>query len=167
MRNIANEFFRRVHTWLPIVSKREFFAHLLNPLAGRRTELSLLTLCMRLSCPEIGGRTEDGRELDAIYRIAKRFHFEVESTGLMTLSVLQSAILIAIHEIGQAVYPAAFLTIGACARYGAALGLDKIGSSLMGDQGEKLSWDQVEERRRVWWAVLMLDRYVSSLVQSR
>ena len=158
VRNIASEFFRRIHAWMPIVSKREFFAHLLNPLAGRRTELCLLALCMRLSCPEIGGRTQDGREWDDIYRTAKRYHFEVESTGLLSISVLQSAILIAIHEIGQAVYPAAFLTIGACARYGTALGLDKIGSSPMGDQGEKLSWDQIEERRRVWWAVLMLDR---------
>ena len=72
--------------------------------------------------------------------------------------MLQAAVLIAVYEVGHAIYPAAYLTIGACARYGTMLGIDKLGLDLMGDSLGPLSWIEVEERRRVWWAVVLLDR---------
>uniref|UniRef100_A0A0B7KI44 Xylanolytic transcriptional activator regulatory domain-containing protein n=1 Tax=Bionectria ochroleuca TaxID=29856 RepID=A0A0B7KI44_BIOOC len=53
-------------------------------------------------------------------------------------------------------------SVGACARQGLALGVDKllidgVGSDNIGTR----TWQEVEERRRAWWAVLMLDRFSS------
>lgn len=155
---LASTFFQTVHTWMPIVSKKVFFAHLLNPLAQRQTELSLLAVCMLLcSTSHIDqDRGRNGRT--SLYQIVKRYYFEVEATGTFSIHILQAAVLIAVYEICQAIYPAAYLTVGACARYGCVLGIEKLGLDLMGESLGPLSWVEIEERRRVWWAILLLDR---------
>ncbi|UKZ45872.1 hypothetical protein TrVGV298_000065 [Trichoderma virens] len=93
-----------------------------------------------------------------LYRTAKQFHFEVESSGILSVAVLQAGVLIAIYELGHAIYPAAFLSIGQCARYAAALEIDKSITSRLLD---KLPWNEVEEQRRVWWSIIILDRYLN------
>ncbi|UKZ53304.1 hypothetical protein TrVGV298_007096 [Trichoderma virens] len=76
----------------------------------------------------------------------------------MSLQVLQATIFVALYEIGHAIYPAAYLTVGACARYGIALGLDQL---MTNNSGFDRSWMEVEEKRRSWWAVLALDRFLN------
>ncbi|UKZ68410.1 uncharacterized protein TrAtP1_009447 [Trichoderma atroviride] len=111
---------------------------------------------MKLYCTT--GVHDDGSQKTALYRTSKRYLSEIETTGLMSLQVLQAAIFIALYEIGNAIYPAAYLTVGACARYGIALGLDK----LMTDNSDfNRSWMEIEEKRRSWWAVLALDRFLN------
>lgn len=158
IRNIASTFFQTVHTWMPIVSKKVFSTRLLNPLAGRQTELSLLALCMLLCSSTHIHQHRDSGAKSVLYQIAKKYYFELEATGAFSIHILQAAVLIAIYEIGQAIYPAAYLTVGACARYGYVLGIDKLGRDLMGSGFGPLSWIEIEERRRVWWALLLLDR---------
>lgn len=58
----------------------------------------------------------------AVYNATKYFYLEVE--GSFYISVLQAGILIALYELGHGIYPAAFLSIGACARYAHALGIN-------------------------------------------
>lgn len=102
--------------------------------------------------------TEDGRS--AVYKVVKRFHAEVEAFGTMSIHVLQAAVFLAIYEIDQAIYPSAYLSVGACARYGIALGLNKQLKNRSGIDHPARSIVELEEQRRVWWAVLILDRYV-------
>lgn len=92
------------------------------------------------------------------YLAAKRLYAEMEGAGGFSTQVLQSGVLIALHEFGHAVYPAAYLSIGACARYGISSGMDGTGTSQV---KAPYDWIEAEERKRVWWAVLILDRYVS------
>jgi hypothetical protein len=60
-----------------------------------------------------------------------------------------------LYEIGHGIYPAAYLSIGSCIRYGGALGVN-----LAIEDIATKSQDDVdsEERRRSWWAILVLDR---------
>lgn len=157
IRSIAAIYFREIHKWLTIISKESFFTYLLSPLTKRHTELSLLTLCMKLCCTA----PSDGDSHTILYNTAKRYYHDAEGAGFLSIPVLQAGLLIAFYEIGQAIYPAAYLSVGACARYGLALGLDKYLLTLDGDGIGRNSWIEVEERRRVWWAVLIFDRYVS------
>jgi hypothetical protein len=64
-------------------------------------------------------------------------------------------VFIALYEFGHAIYPAAYLTIGAMARYGISSGIDGSGPSQMPPPSD---WIEDEERKRIWWAVLILDR---------
>ena len=156
IRETAAHFFRCTASWMPIISRKNFYNNALNPLSPRRREVALLALCMRLYCSNLQEDVEDART--PLYGMAKRFYSEVEATGPLSIYVVQAAMFIAIYEIGHAIYPAAYLTVGACARYGAAMGLDKTMKHLMGDDTIGRSWIEVEEMRRAWWAMLIMDR---------
>jgi hypothetical protein len=158
IRNIAYTFFDSIHWWMPIISKKAFFAHLLNPLSQRRSELSLLIICMQLYCaPDLNPGT-GALDVSAMYHNAKRLHFEMETAGVLSLRVLQAGILLALYEVGQAIYPAAYLTVGSCARYGIAIGVDKLREEASNEYGNVRSMSEIEERRRAWWTILFLDR---------
>lgn len=53
----------------------------------------------------------------SLYTTAKSFLAGLESSGSVSLFCLQAMILVALYEYGHAIYPAAWMTIGACARY--------------------------------------------------
>lgn len=150
--NIGFKFFETVHSFMPIISKVRFYGRLLNPLAPRRNDVALLVLCMRLATMLPAGipmsKTPE-------YLAAKRFHAALEITGPFSPQVLQAALLIALYEYGHAIYPAAYLTIGSCARYGISSGMDGTGNSQMPPPSD---WIEAEERKRIWWAVLIFDR---------
>jgi hypothetical protein len=153
LRTTADTFFKKVHLWMPIISKSRFYQHLLHPLSRQQRELSLLVLCMRLVSSSFSSSD------DVTYQTAKRLHLETTSVGILSVTVLQAGILLALYEVGHAIYPAAFLSVGACAQYGLAIDVDK---AISQSDVSHLPWNEVEERRRVWWAVLVLDRSVGS-----
>ncbi|KAK1240459.1 hypothetical protein MKX07_004487 [Trichoderma sp. CBMAI-0711] len=105
------QFFKSVHTWMPIISKPHFCANLLNRLTYQRAELFLLVLSMKLCC----ARQKTWNT--PLYETVKLLYFKIETSGALSVLVLQAAILIALYELGHAVYPAAFLSVGSCARY--------------------------------------------------
>lgn len=149
----ARAYFDSVHTWMPILSKRQFSENLVNRLSHRRAELFLLTLSMKL-CSMVGVTTPQ----TTLYRTVKELYFSIESSGILSIQVLQSGILIALYEMGHALYPAAFLSVANCARYSIALGVDKVIDDTYAGQ---LSWHEKEENRRVWWAIAILDRFAT------
>lgn len=161
IRNIAYTFFDSIHWWMPLISKKGFFAHLLNPLAQRRSELSLLIICMQLYCARDLNPGTGALDVTVLYHNAKRLHFEMEAAGVLSLRVLQAGILIALYEFGQAIYPAAYLTVGACARYGTAIGVNNLREESQSDYGSPRSMSEVDERRRAWWTILFLDRFIN------
>ncbi|KAM6506559.1 hypothetical protein FSOLCH5_013533 [Fusarium solani] len=69
-------------------------------------------------------------------------------------------ILVALYEYSQAIYPAAWMTVGACARYADLLGItsDREDWDLM---DKCTTWTEAEERRRVWWGIYTLDRVIA------
>lgn len=122
---------------------------ILNPLSGRRSENVLLIAAIKLITTE-----PDVNASSTIYCSLKRSFLEVELSGSLTFRTLQALVLVAIYELGQAIYPSAYLTVGYCARYGIALGIDRTIDSLY---SSKL--DGSEEERRTWWTIILLDRY--------
>ena len=154
-RRIASQYFDTVHTWLPIISKKRFFDHLLNPLFELRADVALLCICMKLvtwSAPDLDTDPET-----LLYSTAKQYLIDLETAGVFTLQTLQSCIFIAIYELGHAIYPSAYMSIGTCTRYAFALGVSwrpAAGANM----NNILCWVEQEERRRVWWAIIILDR---------
>lgn len=149
----AMEFFSTIHLWMSIISKKRFYDHLLNPLISPRADFALLFLCMKLM--NWMPADEDSSPRTPLYLAAKQYFMEVETAGILTLQAMQAGILIGLYELGHAIYPAASLSISACARYGLSLGLDWRSSTNIAQQ---YNWVELEERRRVWWAVIILER---------
>lgn len=164
--NIATTYFETVHWWMPIISKRGFFAHL-NPLSPRRGEINLLIRCMQLICSDTSSVAQGDIDLPKAYQELKKLHFEMETAGVLSLRVLQAGLLISLYEIGNAIYPAAYMTVGACARYGLALGIDRLVLDPTADHEGLWARSEIEENRRAWWMILLLDRYVLSINNKR
>ena len=159
-RSIAAQFFDKAHHWMSIISKKRFYDQLLNPLSQPRTDTIMLLFCMKL-LTWIPPDYENEPRTPA-YMAAKYFMLEANLAGMFTVQLLQAALLIALYELGHAIYPAAYLTVGACARYGLALGIDKRRTSDSGNS--PFTPLEQEERRRVGWAIVILDRCESPSV---
>jgi hypothetical protein len=79
----------------------------------------------------------------------------------VSLAVLQAAILIGFYELGHGIFPSAYISVGICVRYGAALGIEPRSTT----SANALPGDRIkeEERTRIWWTLLLLDRLVLSM----
>ncbi|TFB00277.1 hypothetical protein CCMA1212_007709 [Trichoderma ghanense] len=137
---ISDKFFASVHEWMPIVSRIQFLANLVGWLTHKRAELFYLILAMRLSSEQVSNpRTP-------LYQASKYLQFRLEHSGVLSLQVIQASMLVALYEIGHGVYPSAYLSIAGCARYATALGIDR---SILNRDLNGISWNELEERRRV------------------
>lgn len=90
----------------------------------------------------------------------------LESTNYLSLMVIQARLLVTFYEMGHRITPAASISISACASSARALGLNKkvFQNTAAGQPISILA----EAEKRVWWAVVVLDRYVNrSLSSSR
>ena len=158
IRATASQFFGHIHLWMPFISKNRFYDLYLPSPFQSQTDVVLLLLSLKLittlPC------TSPRNPRTPLYHTVKHFYLQVEGSGIFSLPVLQAAVLIALYELGHAIYPAAFLSIGACARYAYGLGIN-CGKSLQNRM--VLTLVEVEERRRIWWAIVILDRLVPCL----
>ena len=145
----ADMYFKTVHSWMPIVSRPSFPRTLISRMAHHRAELYLLVLSMKLIC------SREGEPRSSLYHTTRQLFDNAQKSGAISLMVLQSSILILLYEMGHAIYPDAYVRVAQCARYGTALGVDQSIAS----QNCTTPWTvDLEERRRVWWAILTIDR---------
>lgn len=155
LQDIVERYFENVHLWLPFVSKKRMQLTLSNPKLNLTADLALLLLCMKLITQSSHGNPQAAQT--PLYSLAKRQITFVESGALLSLQLLQATILTAAYEIGHAIYPAAYLTTGHCARLGHLLGLNDRHAvpQMLRRSG---AWAEIEETRRCWWACMLLDR---------
>lgn len=120
----ATEFFSHDHTLMSFISKPRFYSYHLNSQSciPNRPETILLLLSLKLitTLPPTNPRNPQ----TPLYQAIKHYCLEVETSNVPSLPILQAEILIALYEMGHGIYPAAYLTIGACARYAYALGIN-------------------------------------------
>jgi len=96
----------------------------------------------------------------SLYFTAKKYAMELEAAGIFALQPLQARLLIALYELGHAIYPPACLTVSSCAKYGQTLGINWRPTV----QARKpQNWIELEEERRVWWAIVILEWFVCFL----
>lgn len=152
-RAFVGSYFASIHPAIPFLSKRGFKERVLNPLAPQRPVNTLLVASMKLLATPL---EDEGPRSGAYYAI-KNSLLEAEHSSVLELRVLQAIILVAVYEIGHSIYPAAYLTVGYCIRYGTALGIHRAVEQY---SEETFSITESEERRRSWWTILVLDRSV-------
>jgi hypothetical protein len=157
IRAAIGAYFFSVFKWMGIVSKKRLYEDVGHQPSILEADVALLLLSMQL----LNEKPIDNRETPrtTFYALTKEFYSSVESSGVGSIRLLQAGSLIALYEIGHAIYPEAYLSVGHCGRLGQAIGLhDTAGIPQLALQPD--SWDEMEERRRVWWGVFILDRKV-------
>ncbi len=155
IRTIASKFFRSTHIWMPFISKLRFYDHHLHPAFLYNVDITLLSLCMKLITTPPPEAARNPRT--SVYHAAKQFYSEVENSGTFSIQILQAGILISLYELGHGIYHAAYLSVGSCVRYAYALGINPSAKS---PAIKVLTLVELEEKRRVWWAIVILDRYL-------
>jgi hypothetical protein len=152
MQQLMSRYFDAVHRWMPILSKTRM-RRLLDPLVGDvKADTAFLLSCVKLllKIPKSGSLPEDL----PIYRMVKAVSLQLEMAGIQSLDVVQGGIMIGVFELGHSIYPAAYTTVAQCARKAISIGLHNR------EEPQFLQpWADWEEEIRVWWFILMLDRY--------
>lgn len=159
-RAVANEYFDTIHLWMPFISKKRFLPGILSPLALPRADAALLVLCMKLVTWSPSQQKVIENPENVQYLTAKRFLWELEVSGTLTLQVAQACILLAIYELGHAIYPSAYMSVGTCSRYVMALGIN---GKAKPHTTDVMEWLKHEERRRAWWSTIILERSAFSI----
>jgi hypothetical protein len=160
---IISQHFATTQSWMPIISKRKIYHELGDDQSRSQSDFIILLYSMKLLMwwppdmgsdryPKSGGRT-------AAYSIVIQLLNEAEGAGILTLQLLQAKIFVCLYELGHGIYPAAYLSVGACARYAMALGID--GTNEVFRSNQVTDPMDLEEMRRCWWAIIILDRLVT------
>lgn len=147
----AAEYFMFIHPWLPFLSRKIFMEKILNPLSPMRPTSMLLIVSMKL----ITIRPSATNDSTSLYHRLKESILQLESASILDFRAFQALILLALYEFGHGKYPQAFLTVGYCLRYGIALGINM---ELLRNGRQSLNAVESEEKRRSWWALIILER---------
>lgn len=108
-----------------MVSKKRMYMGL--PVQNAGPDIAVLFLGMKLITTHATDITDGG-----LYATAKNFLAVLEKNGTVSLATLQAMILVALYEYGHGIFPAAWMTVGACARYSEILGLPQGETSVLG-----------------------------------
>ena len=117
---LCQTFFSTIHTWAAFLSQKRTLYKVSQFNPGTDWSFALLLISMKLACswPE---QEEDPRS--SLYWLTKQSLAQIENSCLISLYLLQSAVLIATYEIGHGIFPAAYLSVGHAARLGHMMGL--------------------------------------------
>jgi hypothetical protein len=116
--------FSSTFTWMEILSKKKLHQSISVPLDTFRSDVALLVLSMKLVDDKHTEGNKNPRTV--LYYLAKDFYRSIESNGFDSIRLLQAGVFIALYELGHAIYPQAYLTIGHRARVGQAIGLQRL-----------------------------------------
>ncbi len=151
---LCEKFFSTIHVWLPMISRKRLTNQFDDDPAETDTCHPLLLLCMKLCATSPESRPTES----PLYILVRSLSSAAESSGFVSLRLVQSLVLVTVYELSHAIYPAAYLTIGRAARLGVLVGLcDKKNAQQLFKAAE--TWSLREEQRRTWWAIFVLDRY--------
>jgi hypothetical protein len=123
IRTTCENYFGTIHRWLPILCKKRVHQEIPLPASRTRANRALLYMCMELATHSSTHSFTYPRS--KLYLAATNLHTSMETRSIFTLEVLQAAMLITVYELGHAIYPSAYLSVGACGRYATALGVNE------------------------------------------
>lgn len=157
---VLNYFFSYINTWIsfiPEASLRQKFLLNTEPFDG---EDLLLWACIHMVAQPL----EEDHARTNTYMAIKSSFVNAEVHGLLSIRLLQAGILLLMYEFGHGLYPSAYLTQGTCMRCLAALDIDAHSQAPQ----YATTWLEAETRRRLWWAIFVLERsgdsYASGLL---
>ncbi|KAK0857388.1 hypothetical protein LTR03_000878 [Friedmanniomyces endolithicus] len=147
---VVGSYFQTMHQRATIVHRPSFLKCLPSILVSASADYVTLCLCMQLLLQQPSANCRS---------MQSSLHANVKSTlGLLealndqSLEVVRSRLLCVFYEMGHGILPAALISLATCAKVARSMNLHKRSSTR--DVLE-------EERKRTWWMLLNLDRFLS------
>jgi hypothetical protein len=155
---VMSQYFQTIHQWMPIIGRVRLTSLADLELNSRpRADFALLLLSMKLIQDVPGSSSNAVR--DPLYVCVKEFSASLDISGVYTLLKLQAQLLIAVYEMGHGIFPAAYASMGCCVTQAMTLGIHNREAPQILEQPR--TWIDWEERQRVWWLIVILERYLS------
>lgn len=154
---IANEFFITTHQRISLLSRHRFCSSIRNLLSSPRAELAILCLCIYLM-QQMPDKERPNGMRSPLYAQIKQLIGLLELTENFTIDLLHCRLLITYYELGHGIHRAACLSFAASAKIARVIGLHK--RPWQSKQGQEISYMVLEEQKRVWWAIVNLDRFM-------
>jgi hypothetical protein len=157
MYTVATDFFTGTHQRIPAMSKFRFFKNLPLLASGESSaDFPALCLCILL-IQELPSATKNMQS--PLYITIRNLLNVLEVTNDLSLDFIHCRILLTFYEMGHGLHKAAYISLGASARTARALGLHRRKQWKETDtESDKLMW---EEEKRAWWAITIMDRFIS------
>lgn len=153
-------YFRGVHTWLPIISRRRFRERYRLFQASPTADFSVLLLAMRLITqhPSIDPSADQDRAF--LYLATKTLFAQVQSFMPSSLFLVQAAVILGHYEHAHGLIEAAYVTVGTCGRMACAMNMHnkQCSAEIQGSD----AWVEDEELLCTWWGLMILDRYAGT-----
>lgn len=153
-REILLRYFETAHRWMPVISRIRLMRFSEDSRSKQRADYALLLLSMKLvqETPE----SPMASALTPLYTAAKELSFSLEVASVHSLLRLQANVLLAVYELGHGILPAAYMSVGFSITQSVALGIhDSTAPQMLRSPKNWVEW---EERQRVWWLLIVLDR---------
>lgn len=152
--HVAEVYFASTHQWLPVISKKRWTRQMQAEITISSADKMAMIYAMALASSQ-----ETLQAPHLVHRAVKMALAACEAHGQMSVSLLAAHVLVSVYEITNAIFPNAYLSVGHCAKLCLAMGWhDKRNATQLLPKAD--TWGEVEERRRLWWAVLLLDRFL-------
>ncbi|KAB8237033.1 Zn(II)2Cys6 transcription factor [Aspergillus alliaceus] len=159
-------YFQNVHPTMPILHTSRYLSKVSSPISDGGPPRCLRYIMWSLAAAaseKYPQRTEE------FYQSARHYAHEDEmhSYGETVVSIAQcqSWSLIGYYEIKHALFPRAWLSVGKAIRIAQMLQLhrlDGVGAKMKAAMLQPpKDWTDIEERRRVFWLIFCLDRFLS------
>jgi hypothetical protein len=156
IKETAIKFFETLAIRQPIVSRERYLSTIAKSSQNSKADFLLLAMAIQLVLQNPGPKEQS--MLSSRYITLKSCINLFESSGFLSLDFVQVRVLITIYEVGHGIHPGASISIAACARTARLLGLNKKTFQKM--QYGREAQIRAEEEKRIWWAIVKLDRYV-------
>lgn len=150
----VSNFINVVDTWMPFIPLDELHTRLLDENSQPSAEHVLLLACIKMNADTL----PENQPLNKQYLAVKSSFVTMEIYGTLSIRLLQASLLLLFYEFGHGLFPSAYTTLGCCVQY---LGALEIEATL--EQKDASDWIDLEQKRRLWWSVYVMERLVDSL----
>lgn len=158
---ICRRYFQTFHQWLPFMSEEEFWLHFFSSQPGTDPEFSALLLSIYLIASVPVQDDTEGEFGESVYSVAKGFWSRLQSTAQPSICLIQTGLLLATYENGQALEETSRSSMSACVRMGYLMELHmSVRRNVLFDSDAQVG---LNTRRRLWWAIVILERYRAEL----
>ncbi|OTA89980.1 hypothetical protein M434DRAFT_398303 [Hypoxylon sp. CO27-5] len=158
----SKRFLQNFQTWLPIIIPDRLYraiaaAECRTPPAD--LSILLLSICLITTMPQDGISTQATGPA-ALYILAKVLYAQLQAVIQASTFLTQAGLIISAYEYASSQLDSAYVSIGACARMGQIIGIDKAGTRLADGHVDAESRLEAMEQWNLWWSIIILERYI-------
>jgi hypothetical protein len=158
--DFMHTYFRTFHKTLPIINKEVFRLKIENSTSDSHFSTLLLSMFLITQLtPQVNPDSLSNFGEQELYPTVKSIYSLLQSTGKVSMELVQAGVLVACYEHCQALHQDAWLSIGACVRMGHLMGLHTVLRKMLPiEQDER---NMLEMKRCLWWGIVVIERCVS------